>query len=176
MIKRKDLSKSFKQKNLWHNNVWQIHHGFLKSRKSEPNHIFKIIAEKLPIESLTAVENYFKKAGLPRKGIYIAHDSMGYSRYVGLGGIFYRLKTRYRAHSREIQYYSFYVVTDTTHQRELETLLIRIASPLLEFNSQKKRNTIEVGSVRDYSPGTVFLQRKPVRRKKSKKRKRRPHH
>ena len=172
MIKRKDISKSFRKKKLWHNKDWQIHHGFLSSKKKEKlNPIFKIIAEKLPVESLSAVEKHLKKEGLPRTGIYVVHDSMGYSRYVGLGRIFYRLRSHYRKHRLEMRYYSFYVVPDNARQRELETLLIRIASPLLEFNSQKRRAATEVGSVRDYSLGTGFFQRKPVRQRKSNKKK-----
>jgi len=172
MVKRKELKKTIEDKRIWSNNIWQINYGSVKSfKKEKSNHLFRIVAEKLPIESLSKVKEYLISKDIPRQGIYIAHDSMGYSRYVGLGGIFYRLKTRYQAHPLEIQYYSFYTIPDKVHQRELETLLIRIASPLLEFNSQKKRTTIEVGSVRDYSVGTLFLERK-MKKKRVKKIKR----
>ncbi len=45
------------------------------------------------------------------------------------------------------------------HEREIETLLILAAGPLLQFNTQNKRLTISSGNIRDYEAGTRFFQR-----------------
>jgi hypothetical protein len=44
-------------------------------------------------------------------------------------------------------------------EREIETLLILAAGPLLQFNTQEKRLTISSGNIRDYEAGTLFFQR-----------------
>ncbi len=100
-----------------------------------------------------------KKQKLARTGVYLAHDSMGTVRYIGRGRVFARLRAHRRKHWLVLQYYSFYVIPDKSHEREVETLLIRAASPLLEFNQRKKRVTLSAGSVRDYEAGTVYFQR-----------------
>jgi len=92
---------------------------------------------------------------------------MGTARYVGRGRIFARLRQHRRKNPLVLYYYSFYVVPEKSHEREVETLLIRAAGPLLEFNQQKKRVTIQAGSIRDYEAGTKYFQR---RRKRSAKR------
>lgn len=97
--------------------------------------------------------------GLSRSGVYIAHDSMGYARYVGRGDIFTRLKFRRRAQRAELHYFSFYVVLDKKHEREIETILIRAAGPQLHFNSRKRRVDVQPGDVRDFERGTVFFAR-----------------
>jgi hypothetical protein len=48
-------------------------------------------------------------------------------------------------------------------QREIETLLIRAAAFLLEFNTRKRRVGIAAGSIHDYEAGTVFYQRQYMR-------------
>jgi hypothetical protein len=70
------------------------------------------------------------------------------------------LASHKRAHSLELEYFSFYVVAEKKHEREIETLLIRAAGFLLEFNDRKKRNGIAPGSVNDYEPGTIFYERR----------------
>ena len=75
----------------------------------------------------------------------MAHDSMGHARYAGRGNIFSRLNARHKAQPLELEYFSFYVVLDKQHEREIETALIRVAGPQLVFNSQKKRVTNEPG-------------------------------
>ena len=58
------------------------------------------------------------------------------------------------------------VIQNKRHEREVETMLIRAASPLLVFNDRKRRPTIEVGNVLDYETGTMFYERQSKRRKK----------
>lgn len=99
----------------------------------------------------------------------LPHDSMGYARYVGRGRIFNRLRACRDTHQPEVKYFSFYVVQETKHEREIETLLIHAAGPLREFNTKKKRTTISAGSIQDYEAGTQFFER---HRKKGKKPKR----
>ena len=53
-------------------------------------------------------------------------------------------------------YFSFYVVEAKVHEREIETLLIRGASNMLEFNDRKKRVGIENSRIKDFEPGTRF--------------------
>jgi hypothetical protein len=54
-----------------------------------------------------------------------------------------------RAQILELKYFFFYVVKDKRHEREIETLLIRAAGRLLEFNQKKRTVTISTGSMRD---------------------------
>jgi hypothetical protein len=84
---------------------------------------------------------------------------MGYARYVGRGRIFSRLRSRTRKSKLEVKYFSFYVVQAKIHEREVETLLIRVAAALLYFNERKKRLNLHPGSIRDYEPGTEFYER-----------------
>src|SRR5690606_41017744 len=74
--------------------------------------------------------------------------SMGSPRYVGRGSIFARLKSHKNAHPHELVYFSFYIVEDKQHEREIETLLIRAAGDQLEFNDRKKRVGIDRKSTR----------------------------
>jgi hypothetical protein len=127
------------------------------------------VAEKLPVSSLNDVSEHFRKEGLPSNGIYVAHDSMGCPRYIGRGNIFGRLKSHVKSHPHELHYYCFYVVKDKKHEREIETLLIRAAGPLLHFNDRKKRVDIEPGRVSDFEAGTLFYERQRKKGKKAKK-------
>jgi hypothetical protein len=84
---------------------------------------------------------------------------MGFPRYIGRGDIFGRLRSRLKAQPLELTYFSFYVVSERKHEREIETLLIRAAGPLLEFNSKKKRVGISHGNIKDFEAGTLFYER-----------------
>jgi len=141
---------------------WTVHSGVLK-RKYAGNpgvtRLFEVVAEKLPYASLPAVRKHMKQNNLRAQGVYIAHDSMGSPRYVGRGKIFNRLEARKSAQALELAYFSFYVIAEARHEREIETLLIRAAGPLLEFNTKKKRIGIAPGNVRDYEAGTRFYER-----------------
>lgn len=148
---------------------WTVRRGKLVPSVGRPDKvlsIFSVVAEKLPFECLTDIENDMKAEGVTRTGIYLAHDSMGMVRYAGLGSIFSRLRARKNAKPLELQYFSFYVLPHKKHQRELETLLIRAVGHMLTFNDRKKPPTIETGNIRDYEGGTLFYERQ---RKKGKK-------
>jgi len=113
------------------------------------------------------VKNDMKKHNFPSEGIYLAHDSMGAVRYAGRGKIFSRLKARKKAQPLELEYFSFYVVTNKTFEREIETLVIRASSHLLSFNERKKQPTIAPGNISDYEAGTMFYSRRKSKRKKT---------
>jgi hypothetical protein len=84
---------------------------------------------------------------------------MGTPRYIGRGDIFGRLNSHWKKYQRELLYFSFYVMDEEIHEREVETLLIRAAGPSLHFNERKKRVDIEPGNVADYEAGTLFYER-----------------
>jgi hypothetical protein len=133
--------------------------------------LFTAIAEKLPFDSLKDVcDDLREKLGHKPMGVYVAHDSMGYPRYIGRGYIKARLGTRFKAQREELKYYSFYVLQNKLHEREIETLLIHSAAPLLDFNEKKKRAGIQAGSVGDFEVDTRFYVRKYKRGQKPKER------
>ena len=142
--------------------TWTVHHGELKRGQGRPaktEHLFRVIGEKLPFASLSRVKLHLKAQGLTSQGVYIAHDSMGCPRYIGRGDIFSRLEARHKAQPAELEYFSFYVVSEKKHEREIETLMIRAAAFLLEFNTRKKRVGVAPGDIRDYEAGTIFYER-----------------
>lgn len=150
--------------------TWTVHYGELKrgrGRPSKEKHLFKVAAEKLPYDSLPAVKKHLQAQGHTYQGVYVAFDSMGCPRYIGRGNIFARLEARKKAQRLELQYYSFYVVSQKQHEREVETALIRAASFLLEFNERKKRIGISAGAINDYEAGTFFYERHYKRGKKT---------
>jgi len=157
---------------------WTIVRGELTRGKGRPSNetgLFKVVAEKIPFKCLDKVRDDHKKNKFPRKGIYVAHDSMGVARYVGRGYIFSRLAARKNAFPLELKYFSFYIVESDKHERELETLVIRTSSHLLEFNEKKKRTSIEAGNIRDYEAGTCFYERQRTKGKpRTKAKTRRP--
>lgn len=163
---------------VWADAQWTVGYGRLipgPGRPAKQSHLFKVVGEKLPIEALDAVRKELHERGLGEEGVYVAHDSMGYARYVGRGRIFSRLKARAKHNILEVKYFSFYVVQAKPHEREIETLLIRVASAMLYFNERKKRLNLSPGNIRDYEPGTKFYARnyKKGRRKKRRKARRR---
>lgn len=156
-------------KDVYAKTPWVVHFGDLqkirKKRGRIPNaakteHLFRVVGEKLPFAALADVKKHLQANGYSSQGVYVAHDSMGCPRYIGRGNIFQRLAARKKARDLELQYFSFYVVADKKHEREIETLLIRAAAFLLEFNDRKKRIGIEPGSVSDFEAGTVFYVRR----------------
>lgn len=163
MAKNKAPAKKVVQARIFGDGTnWTVHDGVLKRGKGNPGkakHLFRVVGEKLPFSSLPAVRRDMKAKGLSSQGVYIAHDSMGFPRYIGRGNIFGRLESRRTAQVLELTYYSFYVVSEKKHEREIETLLIRAAGPLLEFNTKKKRVGIAPGNVLDYEAGTRFYER-----------------
>jgi hypothetical protein len=150
---------------------WKVVFGELKRGRGRPSNVksvFRAFGEKLPKEALDDVEKAIIDQELSREGVYFAHDSLGCARYAGRGSVFSRLRSHFRSHPDELLYFSFYLIADKQHEREIETALIRVASHLLVFNKRKKRDDIEPGDVRDYEPGTLYFerQRKRGRRKK----------
>jgi hypothetical protein len=91
--------------------------------------------------------------------IDIAHDSMGWPRYVGRGNVFRRLDRIWRIHRAELCFFSIYTIESKKHAREIETLLIRAGGSLLSFNTRKKRHDTATGWISDYEAGTAFAQR-----------------
>lgn len=149
-------------------NRWTVKYGELKRGKGNPGseHLFKVLAEKIPFSALPKVRKHAREHGYERRGVYVAHDSMGCPRYIGRGNVFSRLESSRKTHP-ELHYFSFYLVSEPKHEREIETLLIRATGFLLEFNERKKRVGIAHGNVGDYEAGTLFYERQ---RKKGKKR------
>lgn len=167
--RRKPKSTKVVDDVIWKSRTWIVRSGGLRRRQGRPNSarpLFQAVAEKLPFECLGNVSADLVARGVARNGIYMAHDSMGVPRYIGRGSIFGRLKLRKRAQPLELIYFSFYVVSEKNHEREIETLLIRAASTQLHFNTRKKRVDIEAGSIKDYEAGTVFYERRRPRGRK----------
>lgn len=148
---------------------WTVWRGRLIPPPGRPQKIsslFKVVAEKIPFACLADVAKDAKTQGLPTTGIYLAHDSMGAVRYAGRGNIFVRLRACLKSQPLELHYFSFYVIENRKHERQVETLVIRASSHLLEFNEKKKRPTISPGNIRDYEPGTWFYERQKKKGKK----------
>lgn len=183
MQKKKTAAKTAKrptqrvivEHNIYSQTPWVVHFGELKapkkigrpSKADKTEHLFRVVGEKLPYESLGAVKKHLKASGLSAQGVYVAHDSMGCPRYIGRGDIFARLAARKKAQQLELEYFSFYVVQEKVHEREIETLLIHTAGFLLEFNDRKKRVGIAPGSMADYEAGTRFYVRRYERRRQA---------
>jgi hypothetical protein len=170
--KRRRKPKSTKRLagQLWTDgDFWTVKSGILKRRQGRPSlvrSLFLALGEKLPFDSLLRVRQHARSLGIKSQGMYVAHDSMGTPRYIGRGAIWSRLRARRRAHPHELAYFSFYVIKDKIHEREIETLLIRAAGPSPEFNTRKKRVGIKPGSVKDFEAGTVFFERRTRRKGK----------
>lgn len=163
-------SRKHLQARVSHHGDWVVYEGHLVPAPGRPrlvSRLFTVIAEKIPFECLSDLKGDMRKKGLKRSGIYLAHDSMGAVRYAGRGDIFSRLAARWKAQPLELRYFSFYVIESKNHEREVETLVIRATSHMLDFNERKKRSSIEAGSVRDYEPGTRFYERQYKRGRKS---------
>src|SRR5204862_44131 len=81
--------------------------GRLKSPRGRPTKaksLFKAIGEKIPFTFLADVRRHLEDEDISRKGVYIAHDSMGYPRYIGRGDIFNRLDARRKSQVLELSY------------------------------------------------------------------------
>jgi hypothetical protein len=167
MARKAMLTKTIQARVFEDGQQWTVEFGELRRHQANPGktpHLFRVIGEKLPHQSFSAVKkhltDYLAEQGILNcNGVYIAHDSMGFPRYIGRGNIFNRLKSRFDAQKLELVYFSFYVIADKKHEREIETLLIRAAGGLLEFNNRKKRVGILQGNIKDYEAGTRFYER-----------------
>jgi hypothetical protein len=167
--RRKARATKVTSHTVWTDAAWTIRYGELQRGRGRPRKssaLFKAVAEKVPFGALEGVRKRMLADGIPMTGIYVAHDSMGVARYVGRGNIFQRLKARQKAQVLELVYFSFYVGLDKTHEREVETVLIRPVGPQLYFNTRKKRQDIQPGDIRDYEAGTIFFERQYKRGRK----------
>ena len=161
------------------NSMWVVVYGTLARQRGRPQGgqkvepLFKCVGQKIPfgygneildrVEEQLKVEEQLNGEERSSSGVYALHDSMGVVRYVGRGSIFARLRAHKKAHDLEYEYFSFWLVVDKHHEREIETLLIRGAGPLLVFNERKKRVGIESGDITDYEPGTLYFERQRKR-------------
>ncbi len=142
--------------------LWTITTGKLTRPPGRPGKVgplFRAIGEKLPYTFLNDTRKHLQAEGIRETGVYIAHDSMGYPRYIGRGNVFKRLEARRKAQVLELSYFSFFIVEERVHEREIETIMIRAAGPLLDFNDRKVRTDIQAGDVRDFEPGTKYVER-----------------
>lgn len=170
----KQKSRKETQWCIWEDDTWSIYTGRLVRPPGRPhknNSLFLHVAQKIPYEALSAVEKEYRANGYKSEGVYIAHDSMGYARYVGRGKVFPRLRARKRQAELELKYFSFYIIANKNHEREIETLLIRVGGAHLHFNDRKKRVDIQPGSIWDYEAGTRFVERRYKRGMRPKKKK-----
>jgi len=175
MAKRANKKPSAKkgEGRLCGNADWTIVSGKLKRPVGAPQKaqsLFKAVGEKIPFQFLDDVKKKLEADDISTTGVYIAHDSMGHPRYIGRGNIFARLDARHKARNRELHNFSFFVVEDKIHEREVETIMIRASDPLLDFNTRKKRIDIGPGDVRDFEPGTIYMERQKKKGRKTKHR------
>ncbi len=165
MAKRSSRKQSAQKRTefrIWEDGQWVVNTGRLVPPRGRPlkaKSIFRHAAEKIPFAALGDVRREFLSRGWTTEGVYIAHDSMGFARYVGRGNVFGRLRARLNAAPLELKYFSFYIVANKKHEREIETLMIRLGGAHLHFNERKKRVDISAGNIKDYEAGTRFIER-----------------
>ncbi len=106
------------------------------------------------------------------EGVYFAHDSMGVARYGGRGAIFSRLSAHRKKYPKQLLFYSFYVIENKSHEREIETAILRAAGPQMTLNTRKVAYGLHPGNIGDYEPGTKFFERQKIRGRKRRGRKR----
>lgn len=141
---------------------WKVVGGYLKRPRGNPGkveNLFDLVAEKIPFTFIDDVRKVALSQHYGTQGVYVAHDSMGWPRYIGRGDVFSRLKARRKLNFEELRYFSFYIIKNKKHTREIETLMIRTAGSLLSFNDRKKRLDQMTGRVTDYEAGTSFAER-----------------
>jgi len=156
-------SRRVVEKGIWNDGSRRVVFGRLKPLarlKPKTANLFLFVGEKLPFECLSEVRRHLYAISPERNGVYMAHDSFGIPRYGGRGRIFSRLARRKEKYKRELQYFSFYIVKNKNHERELENAILRAAGPQMALNTLKVRSNWMPGRVQDYEPGTQFYQRK----------------
>ena len=107
---------------VWVGSEWRVVEGKLKPGRGRPakvTHLFRIVAEKLPFECLSALRDEIGKTEGTITGVYLCHDSMGVARYGGRGQIFNRLAVHKKNYPLQIMYFSFYVIASKNHEREV---------------------------------------------------------
>jgi hypothetical protein len=75
---------------------------------------------------------------------------MGVARYGGRGDIFNRLATHKRDYQKQLQFFSFYVIANKTHEREIETVILRAAGSQMTLNTRKIACGLHPGNIADY--------------------------
>jgi len=166
--KRSPKSSSSKRtgETIWDGDSWIIKRGKLQRGKGRPKNgrsLFRFVAEKLPFDSLESVQRSTEENGERAEGVYLAHDSMGTARYGGRGQIFNRLRSHKKNFPRELAYFSFYIIEEKQHEREIETIILRAAGHQLLLNQRKVRANIDPGRISDFEPGTDFFERQKKR-------------
>ncbi len=157
---KKGYSRKQTGERVWSDQTWSVYAGELTRGRGHPHllrQLFSVVAEKIPFGAIDSVARDLATLDVSPYGVYVAHDSMGYARYIGRGDVFSRLKAKKKAQELELQYFSFYIVADKTHEREIETLLIRAGGPQLHFNSRKKRVDIKPATFSISSPEPGFM-------------------
>jgi hypothetical protein len=163
----KPLSRKSVRGTLGHFGEWNVVYGQLERYRGRPTDpLFNVVAEKLPYDCLGKVAALLREYKMKTNGVYLVHDSMGYARYGGRGQIFSRLAAHNRKYKKELHYFSFYTIRKKSHERELETAILRAAGPQMVLNVRKVRDRIEPGRVSDYEAGAFFVERQKRRGKK----------
>jgi hypothetical protein len=155
----------------WKRDGWKVVNGRLKPGRGRPGRVrplFEVVAEKIPFGALEDVKTDMETHNYRTNGVYFAHDSMGVARYGGRGQIFVRLAAHKKKYPRELEYFSFYVILERNHEREIETAILRAAGPQMILNTRKVQKGIESGDVRDYEPSTECYERQSPRGRKKK--------
>lgn len=159
-------AKTILDKKVAAENGWNIVWGRLKpgaGRPAKVKPVFKVVAEKIPFEFLSSIQKKLEKEDIACFGVYMAHDSMGVARYGGRGDIFKRLASHKSTYPNELVFFSFYIIEEKAHEREIETAILRAAGGQMVLNTKKVRMGIEAGNVADYEPGTLFFERQKKR-------------
>lgn len=160
-MRKKSTVKFIKIRRLWSDTEWTLRVGSLNAGPGAAGgvkRLFRVVGEKIPFDAIKKANEYLRDHEIGRQGGYVAHDSMGYARYIGRGRIFNRLRACRDHHPLEVKYFSFYVVQQKKHEREIKTLLVCAAGPLLQFNTKKKRTTLSASRIKDYEAGTKFFE------------------
>lgn len=152
---------------IWSDSDWTVVAGRLVSRGRPRRvpHLFTCVAEKLPLKSLARVQKILRDEKIKTEGVYMAHDSMGVARYGGRGNIFSRLRSHRRKYPKQLVYFSFYVIENKHHEREIENAILRAAGAQMSFNTRKLGDGIYPGRVTDYEAGSYFFERQHKRGK-----------
>jgi hypothetical protein len=164
------------EKRIWSDHDWVVVPGRLIGGPGRPlktSRLFQFVGEKLPYDSLSKVKEHVMKVSTDDPvGVYLSHVSFGVARYGGRGDIFVRLAQHKRDYPKELQYFSFFIIRNKNHEREIETAILRAASSQMTLNERKVRTGLAIGNVIDYEPGTHFVERQSPRGRPQKKRRR----
>src|SRR5260370_38371170 len=80
---KKRAVKTIKGAWIYRDDQWIVRFGKLNAGPGRPQKtLFLAIGEKLPVESIGKVNACLRAKGIRRLGVYVAHDSMGYARYI----------------------------------------------------------------------------------------------